>query len=43
MAKAPKTSIDTELLQKVVAATDAGQLIYLSQAEGGAFVLTIRR
>jgi hypothetical protein len=38
MAKAPKTSIDTALLQKVVAATDAGQLIYLSQAEGGAFV-----
>jgi hypothetical protein len=26
------------LLSKVVAATDGGQLIYLSQAEGGAFV-----
>lgn len=38
MAKAPKSSIDTALLQKVVAATDAGQLMYLSQAEGGAFV-----
>lgn len=38
MSKAPKNSIDTALLQKVVAATDSGQLIYLSQAEGGAFV-----
>jgi len=38
MAKASKTSIDTALLQKVVTATDAGQLMYLSQAEGGAFV-----
>ena len=38
MAKASKTTIDVALLSKVIAATDAGQLIYLSQAEGGAFV-----
>lgn len=38
MAKSPKSSIDTALLAKVVTATDSGQLVYLSQAEGGAFV-----
>lgn len=38
MAKSPKSAIDTELLSKVVAATDSGQLVYLSHAEGGAFV-----
>jgi hypothetical protein len=38
MAKAAvkSASIDKELLQKVVAATSAGQLVYLSQAEGQA-------
>lgn len=34
MAKAVKTSINTALLSKVITATDAGQLVYLSQAEG---------
>jgi len=38
MAKAVKSIIDVSLLSKVIAATDAGQLMYLSQSEGGAFV-----
>jgi len=38
MAKAVKTGIDAELLAKVVAATNAGQLVYLSQAEGQGMV-----
>lgn len=38
MAKAVKSVIDVSLLAKVIAATDSGQLMYLSQSEGGAFV-----
>lgn len=38
MAKAKVATFDVSLLQKVVAATAAGQLVYLSQAEGQGMV-----